>query len=49
LKEEMTDLIQNKEHGFKQLEGMQQGSQEVVLTESIVKRIRSEHEDATYV
>lgn len=49
LKEEMTDLIENKEHGFKQLEGMQQGSQEIVLTESIVKRIRSEHEDAEHM
>jgi len=38
-----------KEHGFKQLEGMQQGSEEVVLTESIVKRIRSEHEDVEHM
>lgn len=49
LKEEMTDLNQDKEHGLKQLEGMQQGSQEVVLTESIVKRSRSGHEDAEQI
>jgi hypothetical protein len=46
LKEEIGDIHPDKQHGSQEVEGKQQGSQEVDLTASVSKRSRSESEKA---